>query len=215
MKLLSPLPAARRHLRAFTLCEVMVVSGTLVIIVTSVILCNLFGLAMADRQQIWLGASDDASEAYGTLMSDIRSANSLQVGTYTNSVFTQTSASNLQSGSALLIYTTTNTSYPWTLYYYEPGGSNLVRTNYYGPSSNGDYNLVSANPITNDSTHPIFTEVDYTDTPLSNLSTNVTVAPISVYLSFTSLQNPQIIIKDGSLVDLYTITAVISPRLQL
>jgi hypothetical protein len=202
----------RRGLSAFTLCETLIASSSLVIIIGSVIMCNLFGLAMADRQQIWLGASDDAAEAYSTLMGDIRSANSLQVGSFTNGVFTQTASSSLQAGTALMIYSTTNTV-PWTLYYYEPGGSNLVRTNYYGPGTNGDYNLVSANPITNDATHPIFTEVDYTDTPLSN--TTAIITPISIYMSFTSLQNPQIVIENGSLVDLYTLTAVVTPRLRL
>jgi uncharacterized membrane protein len=204
-----------RGRRAFTLVEAMVVSVTLIILIGSVIMCNLFGLAMSVRQQIWLGASDDGAQAVGTLMTDIRAANSLQVGAYTNNVFTQTAATGQQSGNALMVFSTTNTNVtagPWTLFYYDPVSNNLVRTNFYGAATNGDYKLVSANPITNDSTHPIFTEVDYTGTPLSN---GTSIASVNVYLSFTKLQDPQIIIESGNVVDLYQITTTVTPRLVL
>lgn len=200
----------RRRVQAFTLVEALITSGTLVFIIASVIMANLFGLAMATRQQIWLGASDDAANAIGTMTADIRSCNSLGVGNYSNGVFTVDGLTNTQTGNALIVYTTTNTSYPWILYYYDPVSNNLVRTNYNGPSTNGDWKLVSANPITNDSTHSIFTAVDPTGATLTSANP---YAPVSIYLSFTKLQNPQIIIENGSLVDLYTITACVSPRL--
>ncbi len=209
MKLTRSSSSGRRGQRGFTLVEALIASTTLVIIVGSVIMCNLFGLAMADRQQIWLGASDDSAEAVSTLTTAIRSANTLQIGSYSSGVFTQDSNTNAQSGNALLVYSTSN-SYPWSLFYYEPTSNNLVQTNYYGPSVAGDYNLVSANPITNDSTHPIFSEVDYNGNPVTNASSFA----ISIYLSFTKLQDPQIIIENGSLVDLYTVTAVVFPRLR-
>ncbi|MGD0812571.1 MAG: hypothetical protein ABSA83_03120 [Verrucomicrobiota bacterium] len=217
MKLPGSQSNALRGSRAFTLVEAMVVSVTLIVLIGSVIMCNLFGLAMSVRQQIWLGASDDAAKAGGMLMVDIRQANTLYVGTYANNVWTQTSTSNQQSGSALLIFTATNSTVaagPWTIYYYDPTSNNLVRTNFYGAGSNGDYKLVSANPITNDNTHQIFTEVDQsgTGTPISNYTT---LAPVSVYLSFSKLQNPQINIESGSLVDLYQIMTTITPRLLL
>jgi hypothetical protein len=145
-------------------------------------------------------------------MGQIRSATSLAVGSYTNGVFTTNSGAGPQSGNALMVYTN-NAGIPWTLYYYDSVSNNLVQTNYYGAGIPGDYKLVSANPITNDSTHPIFTEVDYTGTPLSN---STPLAPsINIYLSFTRLQNPQVVIESGSLVDLYQIITTVSPRLRL
>jgi hypothetical protein len=51
-----------------------------------------------------------------------------------------------------------------------------------------------------------------TGTPISNYTT---LAPVSVYLSFSKLQNPQINIESGSLVDLYQIMTTITPRLLL
>jgi len=211
-----------RGCRAFTLVEAMVASVTLIILIGSVIMCNLFGLAMATRQQIWLGASDDSAQIIGKLMGDIQCANSLQVGTYASNVFVPVAATNQQSGSALMIFSTTNTNVatgPWTLYYYNLAtnsvglnSNSLVRTNFYGVGSNGDFCLVSANPITNDLTHPIFTEVDYTGTPLTSATA---LAPVNVYLSFTELQNPQVEIESGSLVDLYQIMITVTPRVVL
>jgi hypothetical protein len=215
MKLQGSKSRTWRGWRAFTLVEALVASVTLIILIGSVIMCNLFGLAMATRQQIWLGASDDGAKAVGTLMGDIRAANTLQVGSYLSNVFTKTAATNQQSGNALMIFSTTNTTLaagPWTLYYYDPTSNNLVRTNFYGAGANGDVKLVSANPITNDNTHPIFTEVDYTGTPLSNA---MPVASVAIYLSFTKLQDPQVVIESGSLVDLYQITTTVTPRLVL
>lgn len=199
-----------RQTRAFTLIEALIASTTLVLIIGSVIMCNLYGLAMAQRQQIWLGASDDSAQCIGTLMSDIRQANTLYVGTYTSNVFTAVASSGQQSGNALKIYPTTNTT-PWTIYYYDSVSNNLDRTNYY-TSGSGDFKLVSANPITNDSTHPIFTEVDYTGTPLTIATP---VASISIYLSFTKLQDPEIVIENGSAVDLYQIITTVTPRIRL
>jgi hypothetical protein len=214
MKLQCSKSRTLRGRRAFTLVEAMVASVTLIILIGSVIMCNLYGLAMAVRQQIWLGASDDAAQSVSTLMVDIRSAVTMQVGSYQSSVFTQAAATNQQSGNALLLFTTTNATIaagPWTLFYYDSTSNNLVRSNFYGPGIAGDYKLVSANSITNDNTHFIFTELDNsgTGTPINNATT---LAPVSIYLSFTKLQDPQIVIENGSVVDLYQITATVFPR---
>jgi hypothetical protein len=202
--------------RAFTLVETLIASTCLVIIVASVIACNLYGLSMATRQQIWMGASHDAAKTVGMLMGDIRSAVSLEVGSYSNKVFTQTAGTNQQSGTALMIFTNSTGTVaggPWILYYYNSTSNNLVRTNLY-TTGTGDCQIVSANSITNDSTHPIFTELDFTDTGTA-ISNRTTLAPISVYLSFTKLQNSQVVIANGSSVDLYQLTTVATPRLLL
>lgn len=211
----------KRGARAFTLIEAMISMVTLVIVIGSVIMCNLFGLSMAVRQQIWLGASDDAAQAQGTLTGDIRSAVVMEVGTFANNTFTQTTQTNVQqSGNALLIFTNDTGTYangPWTLYYYNVAtnayglnSNSLIRSNFY-ITGVGDCKEVSANPITNDLTHPIFTEYDCTDTstPLSN---SVGLAPVGIYLSFTKLQDPEVVIENGSVVDLYQIVTTVTPR---
>jgi type II secretory pathway pseudopilin PulG len=193
----------------FTLMETVVAMGLGVVLIGSIVMCNLFGLSMSVRQQIWLSASDDSARALGTLMTDIRTGASNYVGNGNLGGFTNIAAGTSQAGNALKIYVgTTNggTNIPWILYYYDFASNNLVRTNYTG-SSFGDFKLVSANPITNDNF--IFTETDY----LGNVLTNQAATPIiQVYLSFTKLQNPQVLIAPGSPVDFYQIITTVASR---
>src|SRR5580658_2591211 len=173
MKLALPEPRVLGRRSGFTLLESVIVMATLVIVIGSVILCNLWGVAMAVRQQIWLSASDDAGHALGTLMSDIRTGASNYVGNGNLTGFTNITANNPRVGNALMIYvgtTNSGTNIPWILYYYDTVSNNLIRTNYTGYSY-GDFKLVSANPITND--NPIFTETDY----LGNVLTNINPTP--------------------------------------
>ncbi|HUD48642.1 MAG TPA: type II secretion system protein [Candidatus Baltobacteraceae bacterium] len=209
MKVTLPTPEMVSRRSGFTLIETTMVMGILVILVGSIVMCNLFGLSMSDRQQIWLSASDDAAQALGTLMSDIRSGASNYVGNGDLNGFTNIAENTPEVGNALKIWvgtTNTGTNIPWILYYYNTTSNTLVRTNYTG-SNYGDFKLVSANPITND--NYIFTESDY----LGNVLTNAVATPIiQVYLSFTKLQNPQIEIAPGSPVDFYQIITTIASR---
>jgi prepilin-type N-terminal cleavage/methylation domain-containing protein len=193
----------------FTLVEMTMVMGVLVVLIGSIIMCNLFGLSMSVRQQIWLSASDDAGHALGTLMSDIRTGASNYVGNGNLNGFTNIADNTPEAGNALKIYvgtTNSGTNIPWILYYYDTVSNNLIRTNYTGYGY-GDFKLVSANPITND--NYIFTETDY----LGNVLTNAVATPIiQVYLSFTKLQNPEIEIAPGSPVDFYQIITTIASR---
>lgn len=209
MKVTLPKPEFLGRRSGFTLMEATIVMGILVVLVGSIIMCNLYGLSMSVRQQIWLSASDDAGHALGTLMSDIRTGASNYVGNGNLGGFTNIPGNTAQVGNALKIYVgTTNggTNIPWILYYYDTVSNNLIRTNYTG-SNYGDFKLVSANPITND--NYIFTATDY----LGNVLTNQAATPIiQVYLSFTKLQNPQIDIAPGSPVDFYQIISTVASR---
>jgi type II secretory pathway pseudopilin PulG len=209
MKVALPKPEILGQRSGFTLMEMTVVMGTMVILVGSIIMCNLYGLSMSVRQQIWLSASDDAGHALGTLMSDIRTGASNYVGNGNLGGFTNCATNAPQVGNALKIYvgnTNGGTNIPWILYYYDTVSNNLIRTNYTGYTY-GDFKLVSANPITND--NYIFTATDY----LGNVLTNPAATPIiQVYLSFTKLQNPQVVIAPGSPVDFYQIVTTIADR---
>jgi hypothetical protein len=197
----------------FTLLEASVVMATLVILVGSLIMCNLYGLSMADRQQIWLSASDDAAQVMGKLMTDVRAGASNYVGTGSLAGFTNIPAGTWQAGNALKIYVgTTNggTNIPWILYYYDPPSSNIYRTNYTG-SNYGDFKLVSANFVMTNNIYGsnIFAEYDY----LGNQVTNPIGTPIiQVCLAFTKFQNPQVLIQPGSAVDFYEIITTIASR---
>ena len=193
--------------RGFTLAELMIASATLVMVFGAVIAINLWGLAMTQRSEIWLLTSDDSRRSMGMLHEDVRTASTIYVGTGSLAGFTNVGASNLQAGNAMKLYASTNTN-SWILYYFDAPSSTLFRTNWDGTSV-GDFRIVSANPVTND--NYIFTMQDY----LGNVLSNATPYPvIGVYLSFTKLQNPQIVIAPGSPVDFYQINSKIAPRMR-
>lgn len=193
--------------RGFTLTEVMIASTMLVLVFGAIIAINMWGLAMTYRSAIWLDASDDSRKTMGMLHEDVRTACTIYVGTGSLAGFTNAGTTNIQAGNALQLYASTNTN-SWVRYFFDSSSSTLYRTNYDGTSV-GDFRIVTANPITNDSY--IFTMQDY----LGNVLSNATPYPVvAVYLSFTKLQNPQIVIQPGSPVDFYQINSKIAPRMR-
>lgn len=209
----NPSQTIARKIAAFTLAEMLIVMGLMVVVGGAMILCNLFGLSMSMRQEIWMDATSDTARTIGKLMTDVRSAQMIEVGNYVNGSFVQVPTSTNQWGDALRIFFSTNsvgtTSPPWIDYYYSQSTSNLIRTNWEGAGVPGSYSEVCANPITNDSR--IFTLED----ALGNTQTvTATIAVVDVYLSYIKFQNPQITIGPGGLVDLYSVRTRITPRIR-
>jgi type II secretory pathway pseudopilin PulG len=218
MKLsLSHNPATGQR-SGFTLVESLIVMTTLVILCGSVIMCNLFGLSMAQRQQIWLSASDDAGQTMGKLMTDIRSGASNYVGNGNLGGFTNAATNVWQQGNALMIYlANTNgvTNGAWIMYYYDPPTSNLYRTNFNvaGPGV-GEYDLVTANMVMtnnmyNSNLFSAYNVVNGVWTPETN---GVGTPLVQVCLAFSKLQNPQVLITPGNPVDFYQIVTMIASR---
>lgn len=214
MKLSHATAAGQRS--GFTMVEMMVVMVTLVVLCGSLIMCNLFGLSMAVRQQIWLSASDDSAQVLGKLMTDIRSGASNYVGNGSLAGFTNANTNVWQQGNALkILQANTNgiTNGAWVMYYYDPPTSNLYRTNWTG-SNSGDFMMASANMITTNNMYNsnIFSAYQFLNgswVPETNVAGT---QMILVCLGFTKLQNPQIIIGPGNLVDFYQITTMIASR---
>jgi type II secretory pathway pseudopilin PulG len=202
----------------FTLVETMIVMTTLVILCGSVIMCNLFGLSMAQRQQIWLSASDDAGQAMGKLMSDIRSGASNFVGNGSLAGFTNAATNVWQQGNALKIYlANTNgvTNGAWVMYYYDPPSSNLYRTNWNATGSGtGDFDLVTANMVMTNNIYNsnIFSAYCVNQGVWVPETNGVGTPLIQVCLAFSKLQNPQIDIAPGGPVDYYQIVTMIASR---
>jgi len=213
-------PSATRQRSGFTLVESVIVMATLVILSGSVIMCNLYGLSMAQRQQIWLSASDDAGQAMGKLMSDIRSGASNYVGSGSLAGFTPapTNGTVWQQGNALKIWlANTNgvTNGAFIMYYYDPPSSNLYRTNWNVTGNGvGDVDMVTANMVMtnnmyNSNIFSAYNVVNGIWTPETN---GVGTPLIQVCLAFSKLQNPQVVIAPGSPVDFYQIVTMIASR---
>jgi prepilin-type N-terminal cleavage/methylation domain-containing protein len=208
-------PCAARPRSGFTLVEVVVVMATLVILCGSIIMCNLYGLSMSVRQQIWLSASDDAAQALGKMMTDIRAGASNDVGNGNLNGFTNAGSNIWQQGNALKIYqANTNgvTNGAWVMYYYDPPSSNLYRTNFTG--SNGDFDMVTANMVMTNNMYNsnIFSAYNVYNGVWVPETNGVGTPLILVCLPFTKLQNPQISIAPGSPVDFYQIVTMIASR---
>jgi hypothetical protein len=203
----------------FTAVEALVVMATLVILCGSIIMCNLFGVSMAARQQIWLSASDDAAQTMGKLMTDIRSGASNYVGNGNLHGFTNAATNVWQQGNALMIYqANTNgvTNGAWVMYYYDPPSSNLYRTNWTGASA-GDFELVTANMLMTNNMYNsnIFSAYNVYNGVWVPETNGVGTPLILVCLAYTKLQNPQIDIAPGSPVDFYQIVTMIASRNRL
>jgi type II secretory pathway pseudopilin PulG len=204
----------------FTLVESLIVMATLVILCGSVIMCNLFGLSMAQRQEIWLSASDDAGQALGKLMTDIRSGASNNLGTGSLAGFTPapTNANIWQQGNALKIWmANTNgvTNGAYVMYYYDPASSNLYRTNWSVTNPGvGDFDLVTANMVMTNNMYNsnIFSAYCVNNGVWTPETNGVGTPLIQVCLAFSKLQNPQIDIAPGSPVDFYQIVTMIASR---
>jgi type II secretory pathway pseudopilin PulG len=203
----------------FTLIETLVVMATLVLLIGSMVMCNLYGLSMAQRQQIWLSASDDAAQTLGKMMTDIRSGASNYVGNGNLAGFTNAGTNVWQQGNALKIYqANTNgvTNGAWIMYYYDPPSSNLYRTNWTG-NGTGDFELVTANMVMTNNMYNsnIFSAYNVYNGVWVPETNGVGTPLILVCLAYTKLQNPQIDIAPGSPVDFYQIVTMIASRNRL
>jgi hypothetical protein len=202
----------------FTLVESLMVMATLVILSGSVIMCNLYGVSMAQRQQIWLSASDDAGQTLGKLMTDIRSGASNYVGNGNLGGFTNAATNVWQQGNALKIYlANTNgvTNGAWVMYYYDAASSNLFRTNWnVTGSGTGDFDTVTANMVMTNNMYNsnIFSAYNVNQGVWVPETNGVGTPLIQVCLSFSKLQNPQVPITPGSPVDFYQIVTMIASR---
>jgi type II secretory pathway pseudopilin PulG len=202
----------------FTLVEILIVMTTLVVLCGSVIMCNLYGLSMAQRQQIWLSASDDAGQALGKLMSDIRSGASNYVGNGNLGGFTNAATNVWQQGNALKIYlANTNgvTNGACVMYYYDPASSNLYRTNWnVTGNGTGDFDMVTANSVMTNNMYNsnIFSAYAVNNGVWVPETNGVGTPLIQVCLAFSKLQNPEVVITPGSPVDFYQIVTMIASR---
>ena len=88
---------------AFTLSEMMVATGLLLIVFGANMASHLFGMKIMEKINARAGASTEARENISTLMAEICSAKSVAVGNGSQSSFSEIAIDTPQIGAALQI----------------------------------------------------------------------------------------------------------------
>lgn len=190
----------RRWSRAFTLPEAMIAMSLFMVVMGGLIFSHIYGMRMFQLSRSKLGASDEARRAVSKLAEEIRSAKILRIGTGGLTNFTARGISETQSGNAIQVYPTTNTS-SYVRYYWDSADKRLKRT------TNGLSSVyVVANAISN---NVVFTAEDHLGNVLTNNNNN---RVIGLTLQFFQLQYPTIDIGPGGLYDFYQLRTRITRR---
>lgn len=193
-------PGLRRNAAAFTIPEVMITMSIVLLIMAAVITCHLTGLKMFEMTKAKLGASDDARRAISSMINEIRSAKTVRVGEGDLGAFKEIEMDTPHVGSAIEIYSSTDTN-AWIRYYWDGTDQKLKR------ATNGTtIPLVIANAVSN---QMVFSAEDFTGTPLKNREK---VCVVGLNLQFFQLQYPKVSIGPGNYYDYYQLQARITPR---
>ena len=197
----SATPAAvRRRSLAFTLTEVMVTMAIMVMVLAALISCHLLGLRLFELTKAKLGASDDARRAIGLMISEIRSAKFVRVGSGDLGAFTEVGVNTAHIGNAMQVYASTNTNF-WVRYFLDSSDQKLKRT-----TNGASTATVIASSISNS---VVFSAEDFTGKPLLNNSQDYV---IGLNMQFYQLQYPAVQIGPGKFYDYYQLQTRVTPR---
>jgi hypothetical protein len=202
---MRPLPAltcsARPHARlaAFTLSEVMVATGILLIVFGGNVASHLFGMKIMEKTNARAGASTEARENIRTLMAEVCSAKNIAVGTGSVSAFSEFGMSVQQKGSALQIYPTSNTNV-FVRYFLNSSAKTLNRM------TNGGTGVVIAGGVKNTD---LFAAEDALGNVVSNNQNNCV---IGLNLQFQHLQYTNIAVGTSSFYTSYQVRTRLARR---
>ena len=209
MKTSSSNQTISRRTAAFTLAETMIASSIFVMLMGSLIYTFLFGLHLEETTATKLGASDNARKALIHLTDEIRSADTIAIGSGDPGSFVAVGTNAPHIGTSMRIYSGTNTN-NWVSYYYETNGTSsnfakLCRTD--SPQNGGDTTVV-ASSVTNLGT--LFTSEDSYGNPLMNDQQAGRV--IGITLQFYQIEYPLVKVGPGSLYDFYQLHTRVTRR---
>ena len=185
---------------AYTLTEVMVTMAVMMMVMAAVISCHLLGLRMYELTKAKLGASDDARKAISLIISEVRSAKNVRVGSGDAASFKEVGLDTPHVGSSIQVYASTNTN-NWVRYFWDMSDQKVKRVN-----SAGSPVQVVASSISNEM---VFSVEDFTGTPLMN---NAMECVISLNLQFYQLQYPSVTIGPGKHYNYYQLQTRVTPR---
>ncbi len=190
----------RKRRTAFTLPEMMIALSILTMVLAGILSSHLFGVKMLEITKAKLGASDGARKAISTLISEVRSAKIILVGTGNQGSFTEVVDGYPQQGSAIQIYGSTNTN-SFVRYFWDSTDKILKRA-----VNGGSAVSVVAQSLTNSL---LFTSEDFTGTIITNNQNN---RVIGVVLQFYQIQYPIILVGPGNYYDFYQLRTRITRR---
>jgi hypothetical protein len=158
--------------QAFTLVEMIIASGLFSLVILGILACHLTGLRYLQLIQPKLLTAKYERQTMGRLIEEVRCAYSLQVGTGSVSTFSAAGPTNVQSGNALRIYPTTNTS-QYIYYFHDVASATVQRVSLQATQA-----TIIAGAVTNNT---IFTMQDFAGNVLTNSQNN---AVMSLLLQF-------------------------------
>lgn len=184
----------------YTVMEILVTMLTVVMVGGATIGAYVYGLRMVQYTKPKLSASDEARKAISLLTEEIRSARRVDIGTGSLSSFTAVAPFQLQVGSALRVFPTTNYN-QFIKYYWDANEKKLMRT------TNGtSASSVVANSVSN---ALVFKGENHLGQVLTNDFNN---RVISMDLQFYQIQFPETPIGTGRYYDYYQLQAKMTRR---
>lgn len=196
----SRIPGAGRRASGFTIPEFMITTAVSVLVMAGIIACHVMGLRMFEMTKAKLGASDDARRSINLLIAELRSAKVVRVGSGSVKTFAPVTGTASQSGNAIEVYPSTNTSH-WVRYYLDSSDQKLKRV-----TNGSESATIVASFVTNST---VFSIEDY----LGNVRTNNTEDfVVGLNLQFYQLQYANVSNGPGSRFDYYQLQTRVSPR---
>ena len=170
----------QRSCLGFTLAEMLIASTIfLVIIVAAMISVQLYGLRVYNLATTKVKATTSGREAINAVRDQLRSAQNVYIGYYTNNAFLTNSSGTPQVGNAIQIFPTTNTATSTAIVFYQDPATTSFKM------VTNNVEIVVVNLITN---FNCFQAEDYRGNILTNSGQNNPV--IDITLMFSQLAFP-------------------------
>src|SRR5271156_4588780 len=147
----------RTRRTGFTLPEILIASTIFIVIVGAVVALQLFGVRIYYFASTKLTATHDGRDTMNFIREQVREAKILYIGTYTNSssTFAVIGDQTNQTGNALLIFPTTNTTYG-TIFFQDQGANNLSSVSFTGATNSANGLVITAGSLSSISTNALF-----------------------------------------------------------
>ena len=194
------LTAVRRGQSAFTLNELMIAMAIFLLVIAGVISSHIFGLRMLQFAQSNIGSTETTRKAFDQLITDIRSAKTIRIGSGTFTSFTEIGVSTQQQGSAIQINSSTNTNF-FIRYYLDSTAKKLFRM-----TNSAATNTTVAQSVSNT---VLFACEGYNGTVLTNRQNSGVLA---ITIQFYNLEYPAVPVGPGYHYDYYQVKTRVARR---